>query len=212
MERKNQKAQSVLDRGIFWFYEWALKYVPLAIMLAHWYGVFDFHSNPREILVCIKENESCIAYLYCMTYVFPVVMMMPASYFYQLCWVYRIPFLYAVGVNAIRLFYGSWFITNEMYDADVILIVTICMLYVYALAVKQCWRMGRLFIKRGVNRGNPRQTKLKACRGLFLVWHVHNFVVLWPSSLAMARNSRNLSRLRVMAEPVEGMTVPSSSI
>ena len=36
-----------LNKGTFWWYEWALKYVPLVIMLAHWYGVFDFHSNLR---------------------------------------------------------------------------------------------------------------------------------------------------------------------
>lgn len=43
-----------LNKGTFWWYEWALKYVPLVIMLAHWYGVFDFHSNPREIIVNIE--------------------------------------------------------------------------------------------------------------------------------------------------------------
>lgn len=47
-----------LNKGTFWWYEWALKYVPLVIMLAHWYGVFDFHSNPLEIIVNIEENES----------------------------------------------------------------------------------------------------------------------------------------------------------
>lgn len=136
-----------LNKGTFWWYEWALRYVPIMIMLGHWYGVFDFHSNPREILVCAKENEACIAYLYCMTYVFPVVMMMPASYFYQLCWIYRIPFVYAIGVSVVRLFYGSWFITNEMYDADVILIMLTMALYAYAVAQRVSARVGRWFEK-----------------------------------------------------------------
>lgn len=57
-----------LNKGTFWWYEWALKYVPLVIMLAHWYGVFDFHSNPREIIVNIEENESSLVYLYCMMF------------------------------------------------------------------------------------------------------------------------------------------------
>lgn len=147
-EIKDVKPLNRLDKSIFWWYEWALKYIPIAIMLGHWYGVFDFHSNPRELLVCIKENESCIAYLYCMTYIFPVLMMMPASYFFQLCWIYRIPFVYAIGVNVERAFYGSWFITNEMYDADVILIILTCILYCYAFVVRQSWRIGRLFIKK----------------------------------------------------------------
>lgn len=145
---KEKKELSKLDRGTFWWYEWALKYIPIGVMLAYWYGVFDFHSNPREILVCIKENEACIAYLYFMTYIFPVVMMMPASYFYQLCWMYRIPFIYAIGVSMIRLFYGSWFITNEMYDADVILIMLTCALYVYDFVTRNSWRIGRYFAMR----------------------------------------------------------------
>lgn len=146
-EIKGVKPLNGLDKSIFWWYEWALKYIPIVIMLGHWYGVFDFHSNPRELLVCIKENESCIAYLYCMTYIFPVLMMMPASYFFQLCWIYRIPFIYAIGVNVVRAFYGSWFITNEMYDADVILIILTCMLYCYAFVVRQSWRIGEILVK-----------------------------------------------------------------
>lgn len=144
----NKKEPAPLDRGIFWWYEWALKYVPLVIMLGHWYGVFDFHSNPREIMVSIKENEACIAYLYCMTYIFPVVMLLPASYFYQLYWIWRIPFVYVIGVNVVRIFYGSWFITNEMYDADVILIILTCVLYVYAFITEQSWRIGKWFVKK----------------------------------------------------------------
>ena len=145
MEKRNL---SPLDRGIFWWYEWALKYVPLIVMLGHWYGMFDFHSNPREIIVCVKENEACIAYLYSMTYIFPVVMMLPASHFYHLCWIWRIPFVYMIGTSVIRLFYGSWLITNEMYDADVVLIMFTCALYVYAFVTRQSWRIGRLFVKK----------------------------------------------------------------
>lgn len=134
-----------LNKGTFWWYEWALKYAPIAVMLAHWYGVFDFHSNPREIMLCIKENEGCIAYIYFMTYIFPVIMMMPASYFYQLCWIYRIPFIYCIGVNISRLFYGSWFITNESYDVDVTLILLTAALYVYAWSIRIGGWIGKRF-------------------------------------------------------------------
>lgn len=147
-KRQPSGTQEGLDKRIFWFYEWSLKYVPIVIMLAHWYGVFDFHSNPREILVCVQENESCIACLYGMTYVFPLLMMLPASYFYQLCWIWRIPFTYLIGVNVIRLFYGSWLITNEMYEVDVILIIFTIALYVHAFVVRQSWRLGELFAKK----------------------------------------------------------------
>lgn len=62
----------VLNRSIFFFYEKSLRYVPVFLMLCHWYGVYSFHDNPREILIDIRENEECIAYLYFMVYVFPL--------------------------------------------------------------------------------------------------------------------------------------------
>lgn len=135
MEKQNEQKE-ILNKRIFWFYEWGLKFIPIFLMLCHWYGVFDFHSNPREILICIKENESCIAFLYGMTYVFPLLFMIPASYFYKLCWVFRIPFLYVIGVNMIRIYYGSFIITNEMKDIDYILILFIIAIYLYVFIVK----------------------------------------------------------------------------
>ncbi len=65
-----------LNRSIFFFYEKTLRYVPILLMLCHWYGVYSFHDNPREILIDIRENEECIAYLYFMVYIFPVVFML----------------------------------------------------------------------------------------------------------------------------------------
>lgn len=98
-----------LNRSIFFFYEKALRYVPILLMLCHWYGVYSFHDNPREIVIDIRENEECIAYLYFMLYIFPVVFMLPASHFFKLCWIWRIPFVYIIGTNAIRIYYRSWF-------------------------------------------------------------------------------------------------------
>ena len=100
---------STLNRSIFFFYEKALRYVPILLMLCHWYGVYSFHDNPREIVIDIRENEECIAYLYFMVYIFPVVFMLPASHFFKLCWIWRIPFVYIIGTNAIRIYYRSWF-------------------------------------------------------------------------------------------------------
>lgn len=44
--------------------------------------------------------------------------MLPASYFYRLGWVWRIPFGYLAGVIGIRIAYGSWVITDAMEWAD----------------------------------------------------------------------------------------------
>ena len=48
-----------LNRSIFFFYGKALRYVPILLMLCHWYGVYNFHDNPREIVIDIRENEEC---------------------------------------------------------------------------------------------------------------------------------------------------------
>ena len=88
----------VLNRSIFFFYEKSLRYVPVFLMLCHWYGVYSFHDNPREILIDVRENEECIAYLYFMVYIFPVVFMLPASHFFKLCWIWRI----------VHVFVGQW--------------------------------------------------------------------------------------------------------
>ena len=132
----------ILNRSIFFFYEKSLRYVPAFLMLCHWWGVYNFHNNPREILIDIRENEECIAFLYFMVYIFPVVFMLPASHFFKLCWIWRIPFVYIIDTNAIRLYYGSWLITKEMYDVDFILILMTLALYVCAFVqvICRCFR------------------------------------------------------------------------
>lgn len=142
-----------LDKRIFLFYEWGLKYVPIILMLFHWYGVWNFHQNPREIIVCIKENEGCIVYLYFMAYIFPLLFMLPASLFYGLCWIYRLPFIYLIGTSIIRLYYGSMLITNEMLDADYILILFMMALYCYSVVRYNGSRIGEIFIRlRSIGR------------------------------------------------------------
>lgn len=132
------RAATILNRTTFFFYERGLRYVPILIMLCHWYGVFNFHDNPRELIVDIRENEACIAFIYFMTYVFPIAFMVPASYFFHLCWLWRVPFIYLIGVNAIRLYFRSWLVTNEMYNADFILIILTIALYAYGITIKTC--------------------------------------------------------------------------
>lgn len=73
----------ILNRSIFFFYSKALRYVPVSLMLCHWYGVYSFHDNPREILIDIRENEECIAYLYFMVYIFPRCLHAPCKSLFQ---------------------------------------------------------------------------------------------------------------------------------
>lgn len=135
---KTIKNEPILHRSIFFFYEQGLKYAPITLMLCHWLGTINFHGNPREIMVDIQENEPCIIFLYFMTYIFPLLFMIPASYFFRHCWIWRIPFTYIIGVNAIRLYYQSFLITNEMEDADYILIILTICLYIYGIVQVLC--------------------------------------------------------------------------
>ena len=151
--QRESRSRNGLDKRIFLFYEWGLKFVPIILMVCHWYVVWNFHQNPREIIITIKENEGCIAYLYFMAYIFPLLFMLPASLFYGLCWIYRLPFVYLIGTSIIRLYYGSMLITNEMLDADYILILFMMALYCYSIVRYNGSRIGEIFIRlRSIGR------------------------------------------------------------
>lgn len=136
MDKDSHRRSFTLSRPIFCFYDKGLRYVPIVIMLCHWYGTFHFHSNPHEFIFDAKGNKPCILFFYFMAYVFPVLFMLPASRFFRLCWIYRIPFVYMIGINVIRIYYQSYIITNDMYKADIILIALTLFLYICGLAQK----------------------------------------------------------------------------
>lgn len=118
------------NRRILRFFRWFCKWVPIAVMLAHWYGLWDFSQHPRDMFVLDRENVSCYLWIYFMTYILPMVII-AASRFFYLCWRYRIPFFYFFGVNALHICYGNIFTTNDMVMPHFGLIVFICILYAY---------------------------------------------------------------------------------
>lgn len=134
MVKRNGAGFGFPSRSIVSFYDWLMRYVPIGIMLAHWYGTWDFHHQPRPILLDNKDNEACVAFIYFMVYVFPLLSMLPASHFFRLCWIYRIPFYYLIGVNIIRLLYRKWMITSDMMPENYYLILLTIMMYIYAFA------------------------------------------------------------------------------
>ncbi len=118
------------NRRILRFFRWFCKWVPIAVMLAHWYGLWDFSQHPRDMFVLDRENVSCYLWIYFMAYILPMVII-AASRFFYLCWRYRIPFFYFFGVNALHICYGNIFTTNDMVMPHFGLIVFICILYAY---------------------------------------------------------------------------------
>ena len=124
-------AGNTYNRRILRFFRWFCKWIPIAVMLAHWYGLYDFSQHPRDMFVLDSENVSCYLWIYFMAYVLPLVII-AASRFFYLCWRYRIPFFYFIGVNAIHIGYGNIFTTNEMTMSHLGLVIFTCILYGYA--------------------------------------------------------------------------------
>lgn len=118
------------NRRILKFFRWFCKYVPVAIMLTHMYGMIEFARHPREMVVTLEGNEPCYAFIYAMVYVLPMFLIL-ASRFFWLCWRYRIPFFYFIGVNAIHICYGSIFTTNSMIMPEYSLMLMTALFYAY---------------------------------------------------------------------------------
>ena len=124
---------SLFDMSIWKFYEWGVVLAPVIIMLSHWYIFYVFSKNTQEVMKYSESNEICIAWIYSIVYLYVPLMILPASYFFKWCSLFRIPFAYFLFINVERVYYGSWFCTNEMIDTHYILIYCILMMYAFAL-------------------------------------------------------------------------------
>lgn len=165
-EEKNVgRVPTICERSIWKFYEWAVIFAPLLLMLSHWYIFYVFSQNPYELLHYSSANEICIAWIYTILYLYVPLMILPASYFFKWCNIFRIPFVYFAFINMERLYYGSWFCTNEMVDTHYILILCVIGLYLielvgillkYKKRTSKLWKMFVVHI-RGQFRSNPKE-------------------------------------------------------
>lgn len=121
------------SRRILKFFRWFCKWVPVAIMCFHAFGIWEFSKHPREMFCLYEGNDACYLFIYFMVYVLPIVIIL-ASRFFFLCWKYRIPFFYYFGVNALHAVYGSIFTANEMVMPHFALMGMVVCMYLYALA------------------------------------------------------------------------------
>lgn len=129
-ERRAVRSE-LLNRKIYKFYETLSKWAPIPVMLGHWYGVLDYGCHPRPVILDTDDNGYCVIWLYVLAYVYMPLMMIPVSYFFHYCWIYRIPFFYFFGINAIRLYYQSWMIRPEQLAMHHIFIIFTLILYAY---------------------------------------------------------------------------------
>lgn len=118
------------ERAIWSFYEWAVVIAPILVMLSHWYIFYIFSQNPHELFHYSPSNEICIAWIYTILYLYVPLMILPASYFFRWCNLFRVPFIYFIFINVERWYYSSWFCTNEMIDTHYILIYCIICIYI----------------------------------------------------------------------------------
>ena len=132
---KNDEAKmsTLCERRIWKFYEFAVILAPIAIMLSHWYIFYVFSQNSHELMHYSDENEPCIAWIYCVLYLYIPLMILPATYFFKWCNLWRIPFVYFIFINVERWEYGSWFCTNEMIKTHTVLIKCIMGIYAFEL-------------------------------------------------------------------------------
>lgn len=112
------------------------RFAPILVMLARWYGAFQFYSNKMEITLWYEENEEPIWFFYIITYILYPFSLWKGQVLHRLCPEWRIPLLYAAGVNIIHLLYGSIIITNKMFYCDMFLICIILILYTYVAISK----------------------------------------------------------------------------
>nr|DAE06140.1 MAG TPA: hypothetical protein [Podoviridae sp. ct5bO8] len=155
--------QGLLSRKIWRFYELLAKWAPIPLMLWHWYGVWDYGHCPRPTILDTNDNGNCIIWIYFLAYIYMPLCMLPVSFFFRYCWIFRIPFLYFFGINAIRLYYQHWLITPEQLEMHHVFIIFTLILYAYgfikiAITRSKCripdvseWRM-RIFGRRRENR------------------------------------------------------------
>ena len=129
--KKNCGVPTPNEKFIWVFYEWAVIIAPIVLMLSHWYVFYVFSQNNHELLNYSSANEVCIAWIYTILYLYVPLMLLPASYFFRWCNLFRIPFIYFVFINVERVYYGSWFCTNAMIDTHYILIY--CIICIYAM-------------------------------------------------------------------------------
>lgn len=133
LRKKDSNIPTFNERLIWRFYEWAVVIAPIILMLSHWYVFYIFSQNKQELLHYSASNEVCIAWIYTILYLYVPLMLLPASYFFRWCNIFRVPFIYFIFINVERVYYGSWFCTKAMVDTHYILIYCILCIYVMEL-------------------------------------------------------------------------------
>lgn len=121
-----------ISKRIFLFYRWGMRIVPILLMMAHWVYVW-ISGNLPETHIAFGTKWHIVP-LYAMAYIFPMAFMLPASYFFKFCVIWRIPFLYLAGVNVLYICNASLVCTSHIAGQCRILVYAILAVYALCLA------------------------------------------------------------------------------
>lgn len=141
-EERQMVLSGLVSRKIWKFYELLAKWAPIPLMLWHWYGVWDYGHYPRPAILDTDNNGGCIIWIYFLAYIYMPLCMIPVSFFFKYCWIFRIPFFYFIGINAIRLYYQHWLITPDQLETHHVFIIFTLILYAYGF-IKIAFTRGR---------------------------------------------------------------------
>lgn len=132
-EERNAIRFERLRRKIYHFYEQFSRIAPIVLMLWHWYSLWDYSCLPHPTVTDIEDNGSSIIFQYTCLYLYLPAALIPATFFFHWCWIYRIPFYYFFGINPIRLYYQHWMMTPEQIPAHFALIALTIIVYAYGI-------------------------------------------------------------------------------
>ena len=69
------------NRRILRFFRWFCKWIPISIMLSHWYCLYVFSKHPKEMFVIDNDNTVCYLWMYFMAYILPMVIIAASRFF-----------------------------------------------------------------------------------------------------------------------------------
>lgn len=138
MTREEIERERRQELRIYWMYRWGMRFVPMAMMAAHWLLLSWAYDD--GCMPAIPGNNLMVVAGYVMAYLAPFALL-PATYLFGFGWGWRIPFVYLAGVNLTRAAYGSIVPTAAMRDADTALVAATLLLY--AVWAAQAFRQAR---------------------------------------------------------------------
>lgn len=117
-----------IDKNLYWVMRVGAMVGPTVLMLCHWVLTLWWHGVADGKL-CVEVPWVTGVALWAMAYAVPAAMLLPAVLFFGHGRVWRIPFVYLLGVSAVRIACGEMFMNEWTETGDYAMIVLTLLLY-----------------------------------------------------------------------------------